>query len=106
MNIFDYLKNESFFKPFTFKYRRIYYDCIQILIDKTKELPVLYEADAKDSITIYLKNMELQNAGKLSEGTEADSGMEEAEAGALRDKAETGSRSEERRVRERVYEAV
>ncbi len=91
MNIFDYLKNESFFKPFTFKYRRIYYDCIQILIDKTKELPVLYEADAKDSITIYLKNMELQNAGKLSEGTEADSGMEEAEAGALRDKAEPGS---------------
>lgn len=38
------------------KYRRIYYDCIQILIEKTKELPVLYESDAKDSITVYLKN--------------------------------------------------
>ena len=35
---------------------QVYYDCIQILIDKTKELPVLYESDAKDSITVYLKN--------------------------------------------------
>ncbi len=81
MNFFDYIKNESFFKPFTLKYRRIYYDCIQILIDKTKELPVLYESDAKDSITIYLKNLELQNEGKLSEekdeGFEASEGVEE-----------------------------
>jgi hypothetical protein len=59
VNFFDYIENESFFKPFTFKYRRIYYDCIQILIDKTKELPVLYESDARDSITLFLKNMEL-----------------------------------------------
>lgn len=57
MNFFDYIKNDAFFKPLTLKYRRIYYDCIQILIDKTKELPVLYEADAKDSITVYLKNL-------------------------------------------------
>lgn len=51
MNFFDYIKNDAFFKPLTLKYRRVYYDCIQILIDKTKELPVLYESDAKDSIT-------------------------------------------------------
>lgn len=56
MNFFDYIKNEAFFKPLTLKYKRIYYDCIQILIEKTKELPVLYESDAKDSITVYLKN--------------------------------------------------
>ena len=56
MNFFDYIKNESFFKPLTLKYHRIYYDCIQILIEKTKELPVLYESDAKDCITVYLKN--------------------------------------------------
>lgn len=55
MNFFDYIKNESFFKTFTLKYRRIYYDCIQLLIDKLKELPVLYESDARDSITIYLR---------------------------------------------------
>ena len=56
MNFFDYIKNESFFKPLTFKYRRIYYDCIRILIDRSKELPVLYESDAKDSITLLIKN--------------------------------------------------
>ena len=44
MNFFDYIKNDAFFKPLTLKYRRVYYDCIQILIDKTKELPVLYES--------------------------------------------------------------
>lgn len=56
MNFFDYIKNDAFFKPLTLKHKRIYYDCVQILIDKTKELPVLYESDAKDSITVYLKN--------------------------------------------------
>lgn len=75
MNFFDYIKNESFFKPFTFKYRRIYYDCIQILIDKTKELPVLYESDAKDSITLFLKNMELhEESDNLSETIEENGG--------------------------------
>lgn len=59
MNFFDYIKNDAFFKPLTLKYRRIYYDCIQILIEKTKELPVLYEADAKDSITVYLRNADI-----------------------------------------------
>lgn len=66
MNFFDYIKNESFFKPFTLKYRRIYYDCIQLLIDKTKELPVLYESDAKDSITMQLKNVDMQKENKFS----------------------------------------
>lgn len=65
MNLFDFVKNESFFKPLTLKYKRIYYDCIQILIDKTKELPVLYETDAKDSITIHLKNTGLQSSQLL-----------------------------------------
>ena len=30
------------------------------MIDRSKELPVLYESDAKDSITLYLKNEEIQ----------------------------------------------
>ena len=60
MNFFDYIHNTSFFKPLNLKYRRIYYDCIQILIDKAKELPVLYESDAKDSLTLYLKNTGIQ----------------------------------------------
>lgn len=60
MNLFDYLKNESFFRPFILKYKKIYYDCIQLLIDKTKELPVLYESDARDCITFYLRNSGVQ----------------------------------------------
>lgn len=62
MNFFDYIKNDAFFRPLTLKYRRIYYDCIQILIAKMKELPVLYEADARDSITVYLRNIEVSEA--------------------------------------------
>ena len=76
MNFFDYIQNDSFFKPLVLKYRRIYYDCIQILIEKTKELPVLYESDAKDSITIYLKNTGITEI-KKSIQDDAD-GMEEA----------------------------
>ena len=62
MNFFDYIHNEAFFRPLNLKYRRIYYDCIQILIDKAKELPVLYESDAKYSLTLYLRNAGIQDA--------------------------------------------
>lgn len=65
MNFFDYIKNGAFFKPLTLKYKRIYYDCIQVLIEKTKELPVLYESDAKDSITIYLKSTGVDEIKKI-----------------------------------------
>lgn len=34
------------------------------MIEKTKELPVLYESDAKDSITVYLKNTGLDEKNK------------------------------------------
>ena len=59
MNFFDYIKSEIFFKPLTLKYHRVYYDCIVKLIDKSKELPVLYENDARDSITMYLKELNI-----------------------------------------------
>ena len=42
------------------KCHRIYYDSIQLLIDKSKELPILYESDAKDCVTYYLKNLNIQ----------------------------------------------
>ncbi|MCD7807588.1 MAG: DUF5716 family protein [Lachnospiraceae bacterium] len=70
MNFFDFIENESFFRPLTLKYRRIYYDCIQLLIEKTKELPVLYETDARDSITIYLKNANIRKAEEAADGEE------------------------------------
>lgn len=82
MNFFDYIKNEAFFKPLTLKYRRIYYDCIQILIEKTKELPVLYESDARDSITVYLKNAGIHEIKKdLPEDTGVAGEMEPDESG-------------------------
>lgn len=78
MNFFDYIKNDAFFKPLTLKYKRIYYDCIQILIEKTKELPVLYESDARDSITIYLRNTGTNEIKKTieEEKEEEDTGTE------------------------------
>lgn len=45
-------------------YRKIYYDCIQILIDRIKELPILYESDEKDRITVYLKNAGISETRK------------------------------------------
>lgn len=82
MNIFDHIKNDAFFKPLTLKYKRIYYDCIQILIEKTKELPVLYESDAKDSITVYLKNAGINEIRKsLSEEVALAEEKESEESG-------------------------
>lgn len=81
MNFFDYIKNDSFFKPLTSKYRRVYYDCIQLLIDRAKELPVLYETDARDSITLYLKNEEIRR--DLSEDTAQEGELQASEILAL-----------------------
>lgn len=82
MNFFDYINNDAFFKPLTLKYRRVYYDCIQILIDKTKELPVLYESDAKDSITVYLKNAGIsETKKKLSDDSNPVDEKESEESG-------------------------
>lgn len=48
--------NEKFFNPFSCKNRELYFSCITELIEKSKEIPVLYEADAKTCLTIYLQN--------------------------------------------------
>ncbi len=81
MNFFDYVKNDAFFKPLTLKNKRIYYECIQILIDKTKELPVLYESDAKDCLMDYLKNAGIKTGKNLSENTSLDEDAEKEEGG-------------------------
>ena len=48
--------NEKFFNPFSGRNRELYFACITELIERSKELPVLYEADAKNSLVIYLQN--------------------------------------------------
>lgn len=83
MNFFDYIKNDDFFKPLTLKYRRIYYDCIQILIEKTIELPVLYESDARDCMTVYLKNAGInESREKLADDAGIMEEIESSENGA------------------------
>ena len=48
--------NEKFFNPFCCKNRGIYFECISLLIEKSKQIPVLYETDARQCLIIYLQN--------------------------------------------------
>ncbi len=48
--------NDKFFNPFSCRNREIYFACITELIEKSKEIPVLYEADARNCLIIYLQN--------------------------------------------------
>lgn len=56
MDIFELVDSEKFFNPLSSQNRRIYYECIVLLIEKSKEVPVLYDSDARSCVTIYLKN--------------------------------------------------
>lgn len=60
--------SEKFFNPFSCRNKEIYFSCITELIEKSKEIPVLYEADAKNCLTIYLQNSKYSiEAEKLGE---------------------------------------
>lgn len=56
MILFDKAEYNRFFNPLCCKNRRIYYECILQLIEKSKTIPLLYETDAKDCIILYLRN--------------------------------------------------
>ncbi|PRR82205.1 Wadjet anti-phage system protein JetA family protein [Clostridium luticellarii] len=56
MILFDKAEYDHFFNPLCCKNRRIYYECILQLIEKSKTIPLLYETDAKDCIILYLRN--------------------------------------------------
>jgi hypothetical protein len=56
MILFDNAEYDRFFNPLCCKNRRIYYECIFQLIEKSKTIPLLYETDAKDCIILYLRN--------------------------------------------------
>ena len=68
MSIFTKVNNEKFFNPLCYRNKEIYFECINLLIEKSKELPILYEQDAKSCITIYLQNclfsLETENIGE------------------------------------------
>ena len=48
--------NDKFFNPFCCKNREIYLECIDQLIEKSKEISTLYETDARHCLILYLQN--------------------------------------------------
>lgn len=56
MLLFDNPEYENFFNPLCCKNRRIYYECILQLIEKSKSVSLLYETDARDTLILYLRN--------------------------------------------------
>lgn len=56
MILFENKEFDRFLNPLCYKNKRIYYDCILQLIEKSKTVSLLYETDAKDSIILYLRN--------------------------------------------------
>lgn len=56
MILFDNVEYDRFFNPLCSKNKRIYYECILQLIEKSKSVPLLYETDARDILSLYLCN--------------------------------------------------
>lgn len=67
MSFFENI-NDKFFNPFCCQNREIYFECISLLIEKSKEISVLYEADARNCLILYLQNcmyaIETENIGE------------------------------------------
>jgi hypothetical protein len=56
MILFDNAEYDNFFNPLCCKNKRIYYECILQLIEKSKSVPLLYETDARDTLILYFRN--------------------------------------------------
>ncbi len=56
--------DDKFFNPFLLQNRELYFECISQLIEKSKEIPVLYETDAKYCLTLYLQNCSMRSRRK------------------------------------------
>ena len=73
MSIFETV-GEKFFSPFCCRNREIYFACIRRLIETSKEIPVLYETDARNALILYLQNcqyaMEREEIGEETVGGE------------------------------------
>lgn len=72
MRLFDDPNYEKFFNPLCCKNKKIYYECILQLIEKSREVPLLYENDAKDTLILYFRNLtyavaEEDNSGNADE---------------------------------------
>lgn len=58
MKSFFELIDEKFFNPFCYRNREIHIARIDQLIEKSKEIPVLYEMDARNTLILHLRNCE------------------------------------------------
>ena len=72
MILFDNVGYEHFFNTFCCKNKRIYYECILQLIEKSKSVPLLYETEARDTLILYFRNckyelVEEDNSGNADE---------------------------------------
>jgi hypothetical protein len=56
MSLFDNGQNDRFFHPLSCRNKKIYYECILQLLEKSKAVPLLYETDARDCLILYLRN--------------------------------------------------
>lgn len=56
MLLFDSIEYDRFFNPLCCKNKKIYYECILQLIEKSKSVALLYETDARDTLILYLRN--------------------------------------------------
>lgn len=57
MLLFDNSDYDKFFNPLCCRNKRIYYECILQLIEKSKQVTLLYENDARDTLTLYFRNL-------------------------------------------------
>ncbi len=57
MILFDNPDYDRFFNPLCCKNKKIYYECIVKLIEKSKQVTLLYETDARDTLTLYFRNL-------------------------------------------------
>ena len=62
MILFENPDYEKFFNPLCCKNKKIYYECILQLIEKSKQVTLLYENDARDTLTLYFRNLSYVNA--------------------------------------------
>ena len=54
--MFDDERYAHFLNPLSSRNRKVYYECIQQLIEKSRNVPLLYETDARDTLILYFRN--------------------------------------------------
>ena len=68
MILFNNEGYEHFFNPLCCKNKRIYYECILQLIEKSKSVPLLYETAARDTLILYFRNCKYEVAEEDNSG--------------------------------------